>query len=119
MDAEAVAEEDQGAVAGGAVAVAAVVGARHVHAGLMQRLQRWPAGPLLPGPVAPADAFADGAAGAGEVETAASVGYRKAEAAPVRVRIAQVHLPAVAVLDDEMMQHDAAADRGAVVLARF
>ena len=119
MNAEAVAEVDHGAVARRGVTVAAVVGARHMHAGLMQRAERRPARPLLPGPVAPADAFADGAAGAGEVETAAAVGQRKAEAAAIGVRRAHVRLPAVFVLDDEMMQDDTAADGFAVVPARF
>src|SRR6266508_2867480 len=116
VNAEAVAKVDHGSVARRWVAVAAVVGARHMHAGLMQRAKRRAAGPLLPGPITPADAFADGTAGASEVETAAAVGHRKAEAAPLRVRRAHVRLSAVFVLDDEMMQHDAAADGFAVVL---
>src|SRR5262249_58179191 len=76
MNAEAIAPRDDRARARGGFAFAAVIGARHMDAGLVQRLQR-ASGLLLPRPIAPANAFADGAAGAGEFEFAAPIRHRK------------------------------------------
>ena len=58
---------DRHAVAGPAMAVAAIVGADHPHAGLVEGPRGCVRG-RRPGPVAEAQAFADGAAGAGDGE---------------------------------------------------
>src|SRR5262249_33129506 len=89
MNAEAIAKVERGAVAGGGAAFAAVIGAHHVDTGLMQPPQGWPARQFLPRPIAPANALANGAAGAGEIEAAVAVGHRKAEAAAGRVGLTQ------------------------------
>src|SRR5262249_28044701 len=85
FDAKIVVKVDAHAVTRGRAAIAAVVGAGHVQARLVQRREPRPARSLLPRTTAPANAFADRAAGAGKVETAVAVGHRKAEATAVRV----------------------------------
>ena len=64
----------------------------------------------------PANAFADRTAGAGEVKAAMPVRHRKAEAVAVRVGRAHVDLPASFVLNEEMMEEDAPADRVTILL---
>jgi hypothetical protein len=115
-DAEAVAEIDQRSVAGVGPAIAAVVGARHVGAGLVERAQRRSTRLLLPRPIAPTDALADRPAGTCEIEAAASVRHREAEAPALRVRRTQVGPLAGVIGDDEMVQHDTPADGVRIVL---
>src|SRR6516164_3216677 len=104
VEAEAVAPVDRYALARGRAAVAAVIGPCHVDAGLVQRCERRPAGLLLPRPIAPANTFADRAAGAGNLKATMSVGHWKAEAAALRVGLAHIDLPAGFVLDEKIMQ---------------
>ena len=115
-NAEAVIDVDRDSVPCHGLAVAAVIGAHHADASLMQGLKRRSAEAVLPEAIAPADAFPDGAAGAGEFKAAAPVRYWEAEASTFRVRLAQIYRNAIFVPDDEVMQHDATADRVSILL---
>jgi hypothetical protein len=109
LDAEAVIQIDHGAVAGRWLSIAAIVRPRHARTGLMQRVQRRSAGPLLPKSIAPADAFRDHAANAGKIEAAPAIGDRKAKPAARRIGSAKLDRRGVLFLHDEMMQDDPSA----------
>src|SRR5215475_9484829 len=65
-----VVDVDEHAVTRGGVPVAAVVGAHHAYAGVVEDTHRPAVGARLPGAIPKADALGLGAAGAGELEDA-------------------------------------------------
>src|SRR3954451_20954612 len=115
LDSKPVVDIDQCAVARARPVVAAVIGPQHVDAGAVQ-LAQWDAGLYLPWAIAHQHALAFGSARPSEGEAAGPIRDRKADAAPLRVGLAEIAGRSVGAGDRQAIERDRSADGCLVVI---